>query len=686
MQAARGLGAGTSAPPRLLAGPLNFRFCSRYSRTLQVRASGGSDSEPSSTNEQPDKPEEQPLPQQQPEGVQQGEPQQGAPPKRRRGRPKKSQVLSLETMATSTIELGRKSREAFDEGGFALLNPITMGRKSREVFDDVWAQLQRLGTARSVDVDDDFRLSLGGEFEAPRASETTVLVAGATGRVGRILVRKLLLRGYKVRALVRRRGRGKRRGKGSSNGKDGEQAAGDIEGVRLPPAVKLVFGDLADYAACRRAVEGADKVVWCAGAKTTLTAELERVEEKGIANLSKALLDYRYSGFKQGVASAYKQRQKQQQQRQEEEGDEQQQQQEGEQHAGAAVAGQPAEWNREPVGKVQVVDFRKKFYHQYWDIEKVGVPETEGGARRRIFDRGQDRAEAYINEDDNLVFTGAVYSRGGLAQVGAPLVSPFADRLQRLQRTLLEGTQGLLLNVKGDDHSYIVELTTDTGHAYNAKFQAPSKYAHARLPYDSFIPADSGAPPLNPGAVNHISIKFEPRQVQSLVTRWADDSKGASPFNASTHSFRLEIDWIKALPGGDETDFVLVSCAGRRPDLSELSSRKVQSYKGRGEEVVRKSGLGYTVVRPGPLQEEAGGYKALVFDQGGRIREGISCADVADVCLKALHDPLARNKTFEVCWEYTPEEGLEQYELVAHLPDKSNNYLSPALASLRSNT
>ena len=55
--------------------------------------------------------------------------------------------------------------------------------------------------------------------------------------------------------------------------------------------------------------------------------------------------------------------------------------------------------------------------------------------------------------------------------------------------------------------------------------------------------------------------------------------------------------------------------------MSELSSRKVQSYKGRGEEVLRKSGLGYTVVRPGPLQEEAGGYKALVFDQGGRIRE-----------------------------------------------------------------
>lgn len=108
----------------------------------------------------------------------------------------------------------------------------------------------------------------------------------------------------------------------------------------------------------------------------------------------------------------------------------------------------------------QVVDFSNDFYHEHWDIEKVGVPDNGarcgcwprwlqqqlpmrlggeallpflrgvragmrmcGGVstcccrpalasaptaetRRRVFDRGQDRAEAYINEDDNLVFEG----------------------------------------------------------------------------------------------------------------------------------------------------------------------------------------------------------------------------------------------------------------------------------------
>ena len=50
--------------------------------------------------------------------------------------------------------------------------------------------------------------------------------------------------------------------------------------------------------------------------------------------------------------------------------------------------------------------------------------------------------------------------------------------------------------------------------------------------------------------------------------------------------------------------------------------------------MLRKTGLGYTIVRPGPLLEEPGGYKALVFDQGNRITQSISIADVADVSLK----------------------------------------------------
>ncbi len=40
-----------------------------------------------------------------------------------------------------------------------------------------------------------------------------------------------------------------------------------------------------------------------------------------------------------------------------------------------------------------------------------------------------------------------------------------------------------------------------------------------------------------------------------------------------------------------------------------------------GETLLKRSGLGYTVVRPGTLLEEPGGYKALVFDQVGWAAE-----------------------------------------------------------------
>lgn len=157
----------------------------------------------------------------------------------------------------------------------------------------------------------------------------------------------------------------------------------------------------------------------------------------------------------------------------------------------------------------------------------------------------------------------------------------------------------------------------------------------------------------------------------------------SSVLEDDNNSYFLEVLFVKALPGGDQTDLIVVSCAGA--GLSEDEQAAVVPAKRFGESHIKNSGLGYTIVRPGPLYEEPGGAKALVFDQGGRINQGISCADVADVCLKSLHDAAARNKSFDVCYEYVPEIG-SMYELVAHLPDKSNNYLTPALQTLEKNT
>jgi uncharacterized protein YbjT (DUF2867 family) len=105
----------------------------------------------------------------------------------------------------------------------------------------------------------------------------------------------------------------------------------------------------------------------------------------------------------------------------------------------------------------------------------------------------------------------------------------------------------------------------------------------------------------------------------------------------------------KAARAAGVEHFVLVSsCGVTRPDHPLNKFGQVLTWKLKGEDTVRASGLTYTIVRPGGLTNEPGGQSALVLDQGDRISGMISRADVAEVCILALQQPNARNTTFEV--------------------------------------
>lgn len=152
----------------------------------------------------------------------------------------------------------------------------------RRAFDEVWTQLAQLTSpTKSFTLEDEmgmgYLVPLQGtdSLTAPQAAYTTVLVLGATGRVGRIVTRKLLLRGYRVRALVRR--------------KEGRQQGAPVEGV--PAAVGVVLGDVGEMRDCQEAVKGVNKVIYCASARSTFTGELLRVEEAGVKNVAKAFQD-----------------------------------------------------------------------------------------------------------------------------------------------------------------------------------------------------------------------------------------------------------------------------------------------------------------------------------------------------------------------------------------------------------
>ncbi|KAL5072256.1 hypothetical protein RYX36_011240 [Vicia faba] len=495
------------------------------------------------------------------------------------------------------------------------VNPVGLGRRSRQLFDDVWRKFSGLGQiSRTIRTDDqdtlDALLVREGpmcEFAVPGAQNTTVLVVGATSRIGRIVVRKLMLRGYTVKALVRE---------------------ADEEVLQLlPRSVEIVIGDVGDPTTVKAAVECSNKIIYCATARSTITGDLFRVDHQGVYNISKAFQDHnnKLAQLRAGKSSK---------------------------------------------SKLTIAKFKTESSLNGWETRQGTYFQDVVTSK---YDGGMD-AKFDFTENGEAVFSGYVFSRGGYVELSKKLSLPLGSTLDRYE--------GLVLSVGGNGRSYVLILeagpSADLSQSklYFARFSTKVGFCRVRVPFSSFRPVQPNDPVLDPFLVHTLTIRFEPRRQRNIEVN--------TEKNQDLRSFKLILEYIKALPTGQETDFVLVSCSG----LGVEPSRREQVLKAKraGEDSLRRSGLGYTIVRPGPLQEEPGGQRALIFDQGNRISRGISCADVADICVKALHDSTARNKSFDVCYEYVAEDGKELYELVAHLPDKANNYLTPALSVLEKNT
>jgi uncharacterized protein YbjT (DUF2867 family) len=84
-----------------------------------------------------------------------------------------------------------------------------------------------------------------------------------------------------------------------------------------------------------------------------------------------------------------------------------------------------------------------------------------------------------------------------------------------------------------------------------------------------------------------------------------------------------------------------------RPDHYQDVEPTSLGWKGKAEEIIRRSGLSYCILRPGWLTDASGG-EPLAVSQGDTAEGRISRADLADVCTQLLFLPDARGKTFEV--------------------------------------
>ncbi|XP_039124438.1 protein HIGH CHLOROPHYLL FLUORESCENCE PHENOTYPE 173, chloroplastic [Dioscorea cayenensis subsp. rotundata] len=224
----------------------------------------------------------------------------------------------------------------------------------------------------------------------------------------------------------------------------------------------------------------------------------------------------------------------------------------------------------------------------------------------------------------------------------------------------LSAYDGIELRVKGDGRRYklIIRLSADWDTlGYTASFDTTQEqWQSIKIPFSSLRPVFrartvADAPPFDPSKIFSLQLMY---------SKFEYDGKLNPTFVEG--EFQLPLSSIRAYIKEPITPrFVHVSAAGvTRPDRPGLDLSKqppavrlnkelgfILTYKLKGEDLLRESGIPYTIVRPCALTEEPAGAD-LIFDQGDNITGKISREEVALICIAALESPYPCQKTFEV--------------------------------------
>ncbi|MDB9373614.1 CIA30 family protein [Nodularia sphaerocarpa] len=445
-----------------------------------------------------------------------------------------------------------------------------------------------------------------------------ILVAGATGGVGKRVVRRLVERGEKVRALVRDIEKAR-----AILGDDIDLVAGDI--TKPETLNSLVMANIQAVICCTsvrvQPVEGdtPDRAKYNQGVKFYMPEIVgdtpENVEYQGVKNLVEAAAKY-----------------------------------------------------LPPANEKLIFDFT----HPSAELRNVW------GAVDDVVMGGVSASNMQLLEN-TAVFAGNVSTAnsGGFASVRTKNFEPPFN---------LSGYEGVELRVKGDGQRYKLFLRTDQkwdGVGYSYSFDTvDNTWITVRVPFKDLVPVFRAkvlqdAPPIYAGKV---------ASFQLMLSKFEYD--GALNPKFSPGNFALQIESIKAYGGESFPQFVLISSAGvtrpgrpginldEEPPAVRLNDQLggILTWKLKGEDSLRASGIPYTIVRPCALTEEAGG-KELIFEQGDNIRGKISRDDVAELCVRSLQQSDAHNITLEVKSGENHANYINWQQLFSNLqPDKSETF------------
>lgn len=241
---------------------------------------------------------------------------------------------------------------------------------------------------------------------------------------------------------------------------------------------------------------------------------------------------------------------------------------------------------------------------------------------------------------------------GGFASVRSRNFSPPFD---------LSNYAGIQLRVKGDGQRYKFLLRSQTqwdGMAYSYSFDTVADtWIDVKIPFSGFTPVFraktvTNAPPLS---------THEICSLQLMLSKFEYDGQ-LNP-NFTPGGFALHVESISAYGGLHFPQFILVT--------EPLTTAPVN--------IIRNSHIPYTLIYPGFLTNDRGG-KEIILTQNhqlnipssnGEIQElsqkTISRADLALVCVHALHTSQAHNRTITVYTTDNPAREVNWQEMFVHL-------------------
>ena len=250
------------------------------------------------------------------------------------------------------------------------------------------------------------------------------------------------------------------------------------------------------------------------------------------------------------------------------------------------------------------------------------------------------------------IFSGNVSTanNGGFASVRTRNFDPQFD---------LSSYQGIELRVQGDGNRYKFIIRCEgkwDGIGYCYSFDTlPNCWMTVQIPFAELIPVFRAKTLPQAGAFDASKVY----SMQLMLSKFEYD--GALNPKFSPGLFALQVESIKAYGGQPTPQLILISSAGvtrpgrpginleEEPPAVRLNDQLggILTWKLRGEDLVRQSGLNYTIIRPCALTEKPGN-KVLIFAQGDRIKGQVSRDAIAELCLKILQLTEGCNKTFEV--------------------------------------